>query len=565
MNIFTRKCLSTRRFLFRLGRYACSFPLAMILAGCAATRQANVAPVPGGAEKANGFMYFVDSQNGNDRNNGLSAAAAWKSLDMVNHKTFSAGDKILFKAGSVWKGQLKPQDSGTPENPIRIDQYGNKEAVGSYKGLPRIDAEGLFDTALYLHNVQGWEVRHLELTNKGPKDKPRRSGATVQILDFGTAKHIVLDGLYIHDVNGSLEKDKGGGQGIFLSNGGETVKSRFDGLVIKNCLIQRTQRNGIIQDGYWTRDKWYPNLNVVFRSNLLEEVPGDGIVPIGCDGALIEYNRMRNCPPLLPKDQWAAGIWPWSCDNTIIQYNEVSDHKSPGDAQGFDSDWNCRNTIIQYNFSHDNDGGFLLICDFGKKKMPENIGTTGTIVRYNLSINDGIRSKPTPGGYFSPTIRFNGPCKDTQIYNNTIIVPKKASAKMDRNILDMGDWEGSGWPENTFFRNNIFYVEDTADYKPGKGINTVFENNLYYGARNNRPADEKAILADPKFAKLVMSVGPRGALSNKGFSDDPFIRQFRLRKDSPCIGKGMMIEDNGGQDILGRPLVKKSCTVGAIE
>ena len=81
---------------------------------------------------------------------------------------------------------------------------------------------------------------------------------------------------------------------------------------------------------------------------LIEDVPGDGIVPIGCDGALIEYNLMRNCPGTLPHSEAAAGFWPWSCDNTVMQFNEVSDHKAPWDAQGFDSDYNCRNTTIQY-------------------------------------------------------------------------------------------------------------------------------------------------------------------------------------------------------------------------
>ena len=75
---------------------------------------------------------------------------------------------------------------------------------------------------------------------------------------------------------------------------------------------------------------------------MIEEVPGDGIVPIGCDSTLIEYNVMRDCPDMLPDTEAAAGIWPWSCDNTLVQFNEVSGHKAPWDAQGFDSDWNCR-------------------------------------------------------------------------------------------------------------------------------------------------------------------------------------------------------------------------------
>ena len=540
--------------------------LCVILSGCVTTSKAGDTAAAK-APKTTGKTYYVDSRQGNDGNDGLSAKKAWKSLDAVNRITFSPGDTILFKAGAVWKGQLKPQGSGTPENPIRIDQYGSKEPAGNFKGLPRIDAEGQYDAALYLYNIQGWEVRHLELTNTGPTDKARRSGAWVQIRNFGTAKHIILDGLYIHDVNGSLVKKEGGGQGIRLSNeGSRSQQSRFDGLIVENCLLQRCRRNGIIQNGYWQRDRWYPNLNVVICGNLLEEVPGDGIVPIGCDGAIIEYNRMRNCPRLLPEGEAAAGIWPWSCDNTIIQFNEVSDHKAPWDGQGFDSDWNCRNTIIQYNFSHDNEGGFLLICNNSEVKMPSSVGNVGTIIRYNLSVNDGLRRQPTREGIFSPTFHITGFCKDTKIYNNTIVVPKKPGEAIDHSIIRMGDW-GRAWPENTRFENNIFYVEEKAEYKLGEDVGTAFLNNLYYGTQKNRSADPQAIVSDPRFASLTLAAIPARDASfvKKGFADDRYILNFRLQKDSPCVGKGLIIPDNNGQDLLGHPVLKDTCSFGAIE
>ena len=553
-------------------RYSMILPLSFLFAGLASILLVATASAFAAAESGSGVSYYVDSQNGNDDHDGLSEATAWKSLEAVNRKTFSPGDSILLKAGSVWKGQLKPQGSGTPEKPIRIDQYSNANEVGTFKGLPRIDGEGKVDTTLLLYNVQGWEVRNLELTNEGPEVKRYRSGATIKVFDFGTAKHFVLEGLYIHDVNGHLVKGDSpdaAGQAIFLCNGGEKVKekvqSHFDGILIQNCWIQRTQRNAIIQDGYWRRNEWLPNLNVVIRGNLIEGVPGDGIVPIGSDGALIEYNRMRDCPPTLPNGQWAAGIWPWSSDNTVIQYNEVSDLTAPGDGQAFDSDWNCQNTLIQYNFSHDNDGGFLLVCNLKKEKPEENIGNIGTVVRYNLSINDAIRGEKSDRPAYTSTIHFSGAATETQIYNNTIIIPKKAKKEMDRTLLDMGDWGGQGWAKNTYFTNNIFYVEEEADYNLGETVNTVFKNNVYYGTHNNRPADDNAITVDPKFVELVKSVGPRGAMSYKGFQDDPFLQKFRLQEDSPCIGKGVLIPDNGGKDLLGKPLGKEKCSVGAVE
>ncbi|MHC4572472.1 MAG: hypothetical protein ACYS0C_10415, partial [Planctomycetota bacterium] len=68
--------------------------------------------------------YYVDSKKGNDNNDGNSQEKAWKSLDRVNSVIFAPGDNILFKAGTNYKGQLKPQGSGKDGSPIVINKYG---------------------------------------------------------------------------------------------------------------------------------------------------------------------------------------------------------------------------------------------------------------------------------------------------------------------------------------------------------------------------------------------------------------------------------------------------------
>jgi hypothetical protein len=45
---------------------------------------------------------------------------------------------------------------------------------------------------------------------------------------------------------------------------------------------------------------------------------------------------------------------------------------------------------FQYNLSHDNDGGFMLICNYGGLGLPKSIGNIGTIIRYNISVNDRL-------------------------------------------------------------------------------------------------------------------------------------------------------------------------------
>ena len=489
-----------------------------------------------------GTTYHVDSLTGDDSNSGLGPAEAWQSLNKVNSNTYGPGDRILFKSGTRYRGQLAPRGSGNmfdgKPNPIIIDRYGQG-------ARPRLDGEGKFRSTLYLFNVEYWEVNGLEVTNTGPQRESGRRGVHIHNKDFGTAHHIHLKDLYIHDVNGSIFKKKGGGSAILWQNEGEQTKSRFDGLLIEDCHLKRCTRNGINARGYSNRDAWYPSLNVVVRRCLLEEIPGDGIVPIACDGALIEENVMRDCPRLLQQGDAAAGIWPWSCDNTVIQFNEVSDHKAPWDAQGFDSDWNCRNTLIQYNYSHDNEGGFLLVCNNGGATPPRNIGNQGTVVRYNISVNDGLRPTPTHKGFFSPSFHISGPCKNTKIYNNVIYINRKPSDKIDRTILKMDNW-GGPWPEDTLLANNIFYVEDEAAFEFGEDVKTVFKNNVYFGKIGNQPKDARSTTQAPMFERTADGT----------IQGIEALKAFMLNADSPCIGAALPIPNNGGRDFFGNPVSK---------
>ncbi|MCK7557526.1 right-handed parallel beta-helix repeat-containing protein [Chitinophaga sedimenti] len=304
--------------------------------------------------------------------------------------------------------------------------------------------------------------------------------------------------------------------------------------------------------GHWSRTDWFPSLRVIVRNNLLEGVPGDGIVPIGCDGALITHNVMRDCPRLLPDSEAAAGIWPWSCDNTVIQYNEVSDHKAPWDGQGFDSDWNCRNTLIQYNYSHDNEGGFLLVCDDGSQKMPTSAGNTGTIVRYNISINDGLRTTGKHAG-FSPVIHLPGPARNTQIYNNVVIVPQR-EAGIDSSLVAFDNWHG--YPDSTLFANNIFYALMPMDYQAAKATRIYYDNNLYYGKHTIASEDPHAVAGDPLFQSVVWGGNPGWEV----------LKGLKLKPATPAANKGRPLVREATKDFFGNKVpVGKAVDIGVHE
>lgn len=506
---------------------------------CVAVHTDRISPI--NSDNQAGRIYYVDSAKGSDENAGTSPAAAWQTLAKVNATTFSPGDHLLFKSRSRFTGQLWPKGSGTEKQPIVIDKYG-----GDAK--PIINAGRETEDAVLLKNQEYWEINNLEITNIGTRPGSRR-GVNLIAENSGDLYHIYLRNLYVHDVNGSNDDKVNGG--INYHCVGDSKPSRFVDLRIEDNRISHVDRSGIFGwSTHWVRSKWYPSLGVVIRNNVLDDIGGDGIVPVATDGALVEHNVVSNANQR--SDGYNVGIWPWSADNTIVQYNEVYRTKGTRDSEGFDSDWNSRNTIIQYNYSHDNEGGFLLICNEGGDDPSESVGNSGTIVRYNVSQNDHHRG-----------IHIAGPVTNTLIYNNTIYTP--AGEKVE--VVQQSDWKG--WASDTQFYNNIFYVAGSGQFShgvtknsdgtyitaPGFGpsTNNVFDHNLYFG-NISPPDDVHALRQDPLFAAPGKAGVGRATAST-----------YRLLPHSPAIGAGKLVGQSTEEDFFGMLVGCGGVDLGAIE
>lgn len=59
-----------------------------------------------------GKIFYV-SNNGDDKNDGLSPETAWKSLTKVNSTPFGSDSAVLFERGGLWRGQLRTQSNTT--------------------------------------------------------------------------------------------------------------------------------------------------------------------------------------------------------------------------------------------------------------------------------------------------------------------------------------------------------------------------------------------------------------------------------------------------------------------
>ena len=69
--------------------------------------------------------FFVDATGGNDSDDGLTPATAWKTIAKVNSQTLVAGETVYFKRGETWTGEeLTMGESGDYLNPITFSAYG---------------------------------------------------------------------------------------------------------------------------------------------------------------------------------------------------------------------------------------------------------------------------------------------------------------------------------------------------------------------------------------------------------------------------------------------------------
>jgi hypothetical protein len=430
---------------------------------------------------ASSAQYYVDSRAGDDNNPGTARAKPWRSLGKVNEAILQPGDRVLFRAGSSWSEQLLIRAQGAPGLPVRFQAEGSGPR-------PRIDAGGRFQDAVVLSNAQHVVFRDFELTNTDTNSpasiRPLRRAVHILGDNAGTLTNIVVSDLYIHDVNGTQKRKDNGG--IVFTTRGERIPTRFDGLRIERNIIWHVDRSGIVAQSYHAkRTRWFPSTSVVIRDNWLGDIGGDGITPWATDGCLVEHNIIQGANERA--GTYNAGIWPWSTDNTVMRLNRASGLKSLMDGQGFDSDYNSRNTLIEFNLSHNNQGGFLLICTPGDRNEKENYGNVGTIARYNISRHDGGRT-------FDVTA-----AEQTLIHDNATYIAPGA----DVQVLLLSDW--NGWAKGLELRHNLFHSEGVGRYghqrsrnpegsyriAPGWGpaTNIVFCGNRYVGQHEDRPAE----------------------------------------------------------------------------
>ena len=435
------------------------------------------------------MIYYIDSRRGCDRNDGQSRQTAWRTIDAVNARTLRGGDEVLFRAGERYPGTLAPRRE-PDDGQIRFAAYGTGD-------LPLIEAAG--EDAVRLQNIGGVTLEGLAVT------APRGvRGIHICNPAGGELKNITVRGCRVHDVNAERESYAYESGGIILAVVCPDKPGWFADVLLEDNEITDVARSGILHTNLWANrpkmwgfneydtdeGNWWPTKRITVRGNYIDRTGGDGIVLLGTDKALIEHNTVYHVMTR-PKPPCAnAGIWPQSSNGCVIRYNEVGYCQKPegcNDAQGYDVDLSCRDTLIEHNYSHDNAGGFLLLCE--NSTTTDADGYRGTVVRNNLSVNDG--------GVKGELIALVGPVRGALIENNTFF----SSGSMER-LVEVWTADGQNQAADVTVRGNLFFSNGRdARYHLANGERFTIEHNLYWGAhRDVPPQDTAGESFDPQLA-----------------------------------------------------------------
>ena len=444
------------------------------------------------------------------------------TLAGANALTLGPGDRLLLRRGTVCRGTLAPRGSGTARRPVVIGAYG-------HGALPHVQGAG--EDAVLLKDMSHVILRSLEVSNRGATEA-RRRGVHV-VASTGVVRGVTIRGLDIHDVQGDLSKDAGGSGGIQVDVLGPEP-TRFDDLLIEGNRITDVSRSGIFIVGTADSDRpragspWpAASTRVRVRANRLARLGGDGIVPLGTLGAVVEHNvvsegNLRGRGLADPLGMICnAGIWTFHANGTVIQRNEVFGMRFNGcDGSAFDVDYDQDGTVVQFNYSHDNEGGFILLCTDAQPRRAQ--------VRFNLSVDDRLVANQSPCS-LQPGANYSG----LRFHNNTIVGARLSWGLLGsatRSLLDAARLE---------LRNNVFYA--TAPQATTLGCGAPCSHNLFFGLP---PTGSAALSADPLFRDPARRGRGRLAVG----------RGFRLGRPSPARGAGIPVPGSTASDYFGRPV-----------
>jgi len=449
--------------------------------------------IAGASAKDSAAVYYVDSVNGSDSNDGLSQGSAWASLAKVDSTSFHPGDSILFKRGCVFVGNAGLHGSGALGNPVKVDAYGQGDA-------PLLTTLG-DGAVLSITDESNWSVRNLEIT------APEGTGIFVSY-NRTVVQNILLENITLHDIRNfpSNTYHSGTNAALRLMGSAAVPGAHLENITVNNCEIYDVGYGIFTGSNYPDTPAAPFNKNIIVENCSLHDMFDDAFIMADTDGIILRNSSIINTTQSVGLYN-TAPVWLWGVTNGLVENCEFAGSKNTSDGMTVDFDDHTDNSLYQYDYSHDN-VRFMQSC-------PSSTDLGHNTVRYCLSVNDNVID--SAGGF------QNSPELDFTFYNNTLV--------------NSGSYQFKNY-NRAVIKNNIFYMKSFKFVMYDLSRTYNLSNNCYYNTFHPI-LDYKSMDANPLF------IG--NDLSDKN--------SFMLQAGSPCYKTGTQVEANmGAHDFYGNPL-----------
>ncbi len=444
--------------------------------------------------------YYVDSQLGDDSFDGHSPSPGqgnvgpWKTIEKVNNISFSPGDQVLFKRGSVWNDEtLIPQNGGAAGGTITINESINGQ-LRSFQLIDPADNNCIYFGAygsgtkprLQCDGRRGIEIRH---------------------------DYLIFEDFHLADGNNNV---------LWFNNPNGNRWSLVSNIDVTGCV------GNAVRSSEGGGNLWLKGLYVydyAINGIYLEGSPANPL-----KGVLVEDCHVED-PVVFDKEDAIA------CHDD-------------SDGNRIDGDVIIRNSRF-INSGEDGvdvtSGTFILV----EGNIIENCYEAAVHVDKTWVNNVEVRgnfmnSNSIKKGLGDLTLRAN----DCRAVNNIIIgtghhsvfLESTANTKVWNNVIAPGDRTGNFiWLRadltNIDIRNNIFDFSRTSQTISGTITSDItFDYNCYFGTSPSQDVFNGATFEEMQSA----TIEPNGFWADPEFmiSSQSEPDHFKLKTTSPCMDNG---------------------------
>ena len=344
-----------------------------------------------------GNIYYIDSTNGNDNNDGFSTSTSWKTLGKAN-SSLLPGDTVYIRAG-IYNETISPKNSGIEENYITYRNYEEEEVIidGLSQGVLLDNKEFIAVIGLKISNAGRFVViqngsKNNIIQNCNMQGSSNWGGVRIE----NSSHNKILDN-YIYDCHGdAVELYPNADYNLIQGNevdGGPTNTH--------SCL------------SIWsTTGQDYSSYNIV-RNNHIHDPCDDGMNMLQkVDHNLVENNIFYNVSN-------GAGLKFCGGQNNIIRRNIAVDCKAYGigiyaSLYGGYSSYGENNTfynniILGSDRGSNMDAGFRFLVYEGGGEIRNNIVKNNVIYENNpqqiyINGDKGYKEYAAPNSFINNTI-----------------------------------------------------------------------------------------------------------------------------------------------------------------